>query len=49
MIEANWPMKCPGCGERVLEGDTIGKVDDEWVCESCVEDAGGEDASRLRR
>lgn len=44
MIEARYGGKCPGCGERIEEGDSIGVVDGEWVCESCVEDAGGEDA-----
>lgn len=43
MIDACYSEKCPGCGEWIHEGDPIGVVDGEWCCESCVEDAGGED------
>jgi formylmethanofuran dehydrogenase subunit E len=44
MIEAKWDKKCPGCGESIYEGDKIGIVDGDWVCESCVDDSGGEDS-----
>jgi hypothetical protein len=30
---------------NIPEGSLLAK----WVCETCIEDAGGEDASRLRR
>lgn len=43
MITAEHDSKCPGCGEPIAEGDQIGRVDGDWVCESCVDDAGGED------
>jgi formylmethanofuran dehydrogenase subunit E len=43
VITARYEEKCPGCGEIIAPGDAIGFVDEEWVCESCVEDAGGED------
>ena len=43
MIAAKYDGKCPGCGEPIEEGDRIGCVDGDWCCESCVEDAGGED------
>lgn len=42
MIPARFSKKCPGCGERIEEGDEIGKVDGDWCCEECV-DAHGED------
>lgn len=42
MIPARYPGKCPGCGERIEEGDLIGKVDGDWCCEGCL-DANGED------
>ncbi len=45
MISARYDGKCPGCGEQICEGDRIGRVDGDWVCENCVEDAGGEDES----
>lgn len=43
MIVAEFSQKCSGCGEEIGEGDRIGRVDGDWVCEACVEDAGGED------
>lgn len=44
MIVAEFDSKCPGCGEPIVgELDEIGRVDGEWVCGSCVQDAGGED------
>lgn len=43
MIDARFSGKCPGCGEHIAEGDRIGLVDGDWVCETCVEDSGGED------
>lgn len=42
MIEARFAKTCD-CGEQILEGDDIGKVDGEWVCADCVDDNGGED------
>lgn len=44
MIVAGFDSRCPGCGEQIWEGDEIGLVDGEWVCETCTEDAGGEDS-----
>ena len=43
MTLAEFPKKCPGCGEYIEEGDVIGVVDGEWVCEACLEEAGDED------
>lgn len=43
MIEAMRDSRCGGCDEQIREGDSIGVVDGEWVCEECVKDAGGED------
>jgi hypothetical protein len=44
MIHAGYAQKCGGCGEDIEVGDTIGMVEGEWVCENCVDDAGGEDS-----
>lgn len=41
MITAGYASRCPDCDGPILEGDDIGLVEGEWVCESCVEDAGG--------
>lgn len=46
MIFAQWPKKCPGCGDEIDEGDLIGLVDSEWVCSECVDSAGGEDGDQ---
>jgi formylmethanofuran dehydrogenase subunit E len=43
VIAARFTAKCPGCGERIHEDDQIGRVDGDWVCEACVDEAGGED------
>lgn len=43
MIRATFDSMCPGCGNVIEEGDEIGRLDGEWCCEVCVEDAGGED------
>jgi hypothetical protein len=43
MIEARYPKKCPGCGDQIDEGDDIGMVEGEWVCEDCVDANEGED------
>lgn len=48
MTTADYSQTC-SCGHRIEEGDLVGKVDGEWVCESCVEDNGGEDPPRSRR
>lgn len=40
MIEARYDGKCPGCGEKIEEGDDIGLVDREWCCRECVEENG---------
>jgi formylmethanofuran dehydrogenase subunit E len=43
MTDAKFDSRCPACDEPIHEGDRIGVVDGEWLCEECVEDAGGED------
>lgn len=43
MITAQYETKCPGCGEWIEYGESIGRVDGEWICQPCVDDAGGED------
>jgi len=43
VISARYRTKCPGCSETIEEGDPIGRVDGEWVCEDCADGAGGED------
>jgi hypothetical protein len=45
MIAANHAQTC-SCGQQIEPDDRIGKVDGEWVCATCVEDAGGEDPPR---
>lgn len=47
MIEARYSSKCPGCDERILEGDDIGLIDDERCCAECVADY-GEDEEELQ-
>lgn len=42
MIQARYTTKCPGCGERIEEGENIGMVDGDWCCEMCVTDNHGE-------
>jgi hypothetical protein len=39
MIPARYSGKCAGCGEAIAEGELIGRVDGDWVCETCVDDA----------
>ncbi|HVL39897.1 MAG TPA: hypothetical protein VM328_10955 [Fimbriimonadaceae bacterium] len=34
VIAARYPGRC-NCGEPIEEGDLIGLVDGEWVCEEC--------------
>lgn len=29
--------RCPGCDDRIREGDLIGVVDGEWLCEECFQ------------
>lgn len=43
MITAGFESRCLDCGREIVEGDEIGMVDGSWVCEDCVEAAGGED------
>lgn len=46
MIIAAYNGKC-SCGKPIDEGDLIGLVDGEWVCEECAgengEDSGADD------
>jgi hypothetical protein len=43
VIRARFENRC-ACGRTIREGDNIGLVDGEWVCEECVDGAdGGED------
>ncbi len=43
MIQSSSSGKCPGCGGQIEFEEEIGTVDGDWVCASCVEEAGGED------
>lgn len=43
MITAAFDSECLECGHEILRGEAMGFVFDEWVCEDCVEDHGGED------
>lgn len=42
MTVAEFESKCPGCGDLIYEGEDIHRVDGEWVCDSCAENAGVE-------
>lgn len=42
MIEARWTGKCPGCGEPIIAGEPIGRVDGDWCCAECVDEHGEE-------
>ena len=35
-VEARYEGHCPVCHDAIEVGDTIYRVDDEWVCEGCV-------------
>ncbi|MFF3151879.1 hypothetical protein [Streptomyces sp. NPDC057910] len=35
---ARFDSECNGCGTRIEEGDTAGYLDDEVVCEDCLDD-----------
>lgn len=48
VVKAQHAGRCGGCDEPIHEGDEIGVVDGEWVCEACVVDAGGEDNERRK-
>jgi hypothetical protein len=39
MIDAGYRSTC-ACGHQIEEGDPIGQVDGEWVCEDCVASMG---------
>ena len=43
MISARYSGKCPGCGDPIEEGDTIGRVDGDWCCEGCLQEHGEDD------
>ena len=36
--EAMFDSRCPGCSEKIEEGDVITLCNGEWVCEDCVID-----------
>ena len=42
-VKARYGSKCPGCGERIEEGDDIGLVDGDWCCSECVDECGEDD------
>jgi hypothetical protein len=46
VIIARYSGKCPGCGERIEEGDPLGKVDGDWCCEVCVNSHGEDEWER---
>jgi len=38
-VEAKFASKCPGCGEPIEVGETVGLADAEarvWVCGGCI-------------
>ena len=35
-MASRFDSRCPGCTERITEGDTIGLIDGEWLCWRCV-------------
>lgn len=37
--EAQYDGKCPGCGGDIERGDRIAKVEGDWVCDVCLEEA----------
>ncbi len=39
MTTARHDSKCPGCGEMIREGDDIFRIEDEWACARCKEEA----------
>lgn len=38
-VTASYDGRCPGCDERIREGDRIALVDDLWCCQGCAEEA----------
>jgi hypothetical protein len=45
VIPAGFESACACCGEWIIEGEAIGKLDGEWCCQVCIDEAGGEDES----
>jgi hypothetical protein len=37
IFTAAFPGKCAACGERIVEGDRIGKRESVYMCEVCVQ------------
>jgi hypothetical protein len=40
LITAQYPSRCPGCGVPIDVGDVIGRYDEQWLCEPCLDVVG---------
>lgn len=46
--DAGYPSRCPECGISTREGDPVGLVEGDWLCNDCYDDGPGDDPDSYR-